>query len=183
GVVCAVSALLPDVDSPTSKPTEFVLSITSALAPGLVIQNLPESFRTPSGIVVAVVVSYVAIRFLFRYVLKNICVHRGMFHSIPAALIWGGVLYVSFRSSPEMVRQLVAGSAIIGYIVHLAIDEMFSLVDINGGTFQAKSSSGTALKFFSSSSFANFVCYGLLAFVTYVCFAEGLPPMLVPPFK
>lgn len=173
GVLCAISGLLPDVDSPYSKPSEYILSITSALAPAFILQNISAEHFTPSKIVIIAVGAYLLARFGLRLILKHITVHRGMIHSIPAALIWGAFVFLAFRHSPPMVQQLVAAAAIVGFIVHLLIDEMFSLVDISGGTFEPKKSAGTALKFFSNSSFANFLSYGILAFLLYICLRQA----------
>lgn len=173
GAICAISGLLPDVDSPYSKPTEHILSISSALAPSFVLQYLSVYHLTPSQILIIAVGSFLLVRFGLRVILKHVTVHRGMFHSIPAAIIWGCIVFLSFSHSPEMLRNMVASAAALGFIVHLLIDEMFSLVDISGGTFEPKKSAGTAFKFFSPSSFANFLCYGILFFLLYLCYKQS----------
>ena len=46
---------------------------------------------------------------------------------------------------------------------------MFSLVDISGGKFTPKKSSGSALKFFSKSILVNLLTYSFLVILLYMC--------------
>jgi hypothetical protein len=173
GMVCAISGLIPDIDSPYSIPTEFVLSMVSAFTPVIVYMHYSTLINTPSLMIISIAVMFFLSRFILRFVLKHITVHRGMIHSIPSALIWGTLIFLSFKNTPDLLRNLFAASATLGFVVHLIIDEMFSLVDISGGTYLPKKSSGTALKFFSTSPFANFLCYGALIFLMYFVFKDA----------
>lgn len=167
GTLCAISGILPDVDSPYSKPTEYILSICSTLAPAFTLQYLKEYQQSPTHILLLIIGTYLGVRFGFRFFIKRFTVHRGMFHSIPAALIWALIVFIVFNPSAALIQSLLAASALIGYVLHLVIDEMFSFVDLTGGTVYPKKSAGTALKFFSESSFSNFFSYGLLIFLLY----------------
>ena len=75
----------------------------------------------------------------------RLSVHRGIWHSILAGLFCA-VTTVVFRYVLERhdgVAWLAAGFLFIGYMVHLILDEIYS-VDVLG--YQIKSSFGTAMK-------------------------------------
>lgn len=67
----------------------------------------------------------------------------------------------------------MATAATIGFATHLMIDEMFSLVDISGGKFTPKASSGTALKFFGHAVFPNILTYAILSVLLYICAVDA----------
>jgi membrane-bound metal-dependent hydrolase YbcI (DUF457 family) len=181
--LCGIGGLMPDVDSPMSKPTEYVVSISGALAPVFVLQALSVNALTASQILLLSFGAYLGARFLIKQIIKRFTVHRGIIHSIPAAIIWGGLVFLAFRHSPNLVQNLAAASAVLGFITHLLIDEMFSLVDISGGKFTPKASSGTALKFFASSIWVTVATYICVAFVLYLCGVESgmLKPIITFP--
>ena len=85
-----------------------------------------------------------------------------MFHSIPAIMIWSCIVYNACYSSTELNRIYLTCSAAIGYLLHLIIDELYGLIDISGGVFYPKKSSGTALKFISTSFWGTILCYTIL---------------------
>ena len=87
---------------------------------------------------------YLLVRFGGTHLLQLLTDHRGMFHSIPAALIFGELAYLA-ASGDEVVRAYKAGAVIIGFMSHLFLDEVYS-VQWSGGKIGLKSSFGTALK-------------------------------------
>ncbi len=169
GLLCALSGLIPDIDSPVSRPSDIIANFASVLAPIFILQSLDASEYSTSVLLIIAFTLYVAVRYGLRAVVSRMTAHRGMIHSIPSAIIWGAFVFLAFRRSPFMVKNIMAASAAIGFFVHLLIDEMFSLVDISGGKITPKSSSGTALKFFGHSTIANIFTYSLLAAVLYLC--------------
>ncbi len=172
-VLCGIGGLMPDIDSPMSKPTEYIVSIAGALAPVFVLQAISLHSLTASQILLLSFGAYLGARFIIKEIIKRFTVHRGIIHSIPAAIIWGGLVFMAFRHSPNLVQNLAASSAVIGFLTHLLIDEMFSMVDISGGKFTPKASSGTALKFFGSSALITIAMYLCVAFVLYLCAVES----------
>lgn len=109
-ILFAVSALLPDIDSPYSKPRKYFRYLLLA---GLAL------------IALAYYASLASIHFLFPFafpVLGFIAIeasipgHRGLMHSPSAALAWGAALFLLMRSP-------IAGlAAAFGYATHLLID-------------------------------------------------------------
>ena len=72
-----------------------------------------------------------------------------MYHSIPAMLIAGLVVYLAYHSPDRDLRFLMAGGVMIGFASHLILDEIYS-VDFRGAKIVLKSSAGSAVKFSSS---------------------------------
>lgn len=169
GLVCGISGLIPDIDSPVSRPSDIIANLAGALAPMFALQALDSSGYSPSELLIIAFITYLIARFGLRSMIGRFTVHRGMIHSIPAAVIWGSIVFLAFRRAPALTQNIMAAGATIGFVVHLLIDELFSLVDISGGKFTPKASSGTALKFFGSAIFPNILTYIILSVLLYIC--------------
>ena len=100
------------------------------------------------------------IRYGLSHLFKHLTVHRGMFHSIPAMLIAGLIVFLLDHGSDLTVRLFLAGGVMIGFLSHLVLDELCS-VDFMG--MHLKKSAGSALKLVSKSLPATLICYGILA--------------------
>jgi hypothetical protein len=111
---------------------------------------------------------YLAIRFALPYLLGKFSVHRGMWHSYPAAAI-AGLLAFMVCSGPSMdIRIFKAAAVVVGFMSHLILDEIYA-IDMSRGRIRFKKSFGTALKFSSKSAWANISTYGkLMALVALV---------------
>ena len=168
-----VGGIMPDIDSPVSKPAEFVVSISSAVAPVFTLQMIRMNTIEASEIFLIAIVAFLGARVVLRQVIKRFTVHRGIIQSIPAAIIWGCLVFLAFRHSLPLIQNLAAASAVIGFITHLLIDEMFSLVDISGGSLSPKASSGTALKLFGSSLPISIAIYLVVLFLLYLCAVDS----------
>jgi hypothetical protein len=97
------------------------------------------------GIVASLV--FVGIRYAFLEFFRKISKHRGMFHTVPVALIWGIVVASMcqwFFDLNSLVSWVYGFMITWGYLVHLILDETYS-VDL--GNRRMKRSSGTAFKF------------------------------------
>ncbi len=76
---------------------------------------------------------------------KKITVHRGVFHSIPAIVIYAEVVFLYLYNYPSLSRLWLTGAAFAGALSHLILDEIYS-VDFDGAKIRIKRSFGTALK-------------------------------------
>ena len=92
-------------------------------------------------------------------------VHRGMMHSIPFALLCGGVGYLLFSNSGGQVALIAGAGALFGCLVHLILDELNSFKLKYGFIPALKKSGGTALKFKSSSLSTTLCMYTILILV------------------
>lgn len=168
GILCSIGGMLPDLDSDSGVPVREMLCLTSVLVPMLMVQRFHALGLGIEEMVMASAVIYVAIRFGFGTLFKKYTVHRGMWHSIPAAAIAGLFIFlVSFSDDPAL-RLFKAWAVVLGFISHLVLDEIYA-VDWQGNRIRVKRSFGTAMKFFSKNKWANFSTYAkLLALIAIV---------------
>lgn len=141
-----LGGLLPDVDSSHSTSIKVGFNVLSLL---MTIMLIFVKSSTYSLIEMAIVASlvFVGIRYAFLEFFRKISKHRGMFHTVPVALIWG-ILVASlsqwFFDLNSLVSWVYGFMITWGYLVHLILDETYS-VDL--GNRRMKKSSGTAFKF------------------------------------
>jgi hypothetical protein len=110
---------------------------------------------------------YLFIRFGMATILRKNTVHRGMFHSIPAALIAGEVTFLAFGSERIDLRIYVACAVVVGFMSHLILDEIWS-IEFHRGLIRLKSSFGTAIKFWGDSLWPNLATYVIVAGLTFL---------------
>ncbi|WP_404310422.1 metal-dependent hydrolase [Neorhodopirellula lusitana] len=170
GGLCSVAGMLPDLDSDTGVPLRETSLFLAATAPMLMMDRWKDMGLTHESMALAAMVIYVAIRFVAVEFFKRYTVHRGMWHSIPAALVSGLVAYLLMPCPSEAVRVYKSLAVFVGFMTHLMLDEIWSL-DFSGGRFRVKKSFGTALKFFGNNWAANVSVYAKLALLIYV--AQG----------
>ncbi|HAY79115.1 MAG TPA: metal-dependent hydrolase [Planctomycetaceae bacterium] len=168
--LCSVSGMLPDLDSDSGIPIRETITFAAAVVPMLMIDRFQEFGLTHAQMVALGVLIYVAIRFGIAEIFKRYTVHRGMWHSVPAALTATllGFLICSCNELDERIYKALA--VFIGFMTHLVLDEMYS-IDLRG--VRIKKSFGTAIKFFSTRSmWANISTYGKLIIVALLAFSD-----------
>ena len=168
--ITAVGGMLPDLDSDSGKPVRELSALAAAVVPLLLVPRLDAAGLTREGVLATLMVLYLVIRYSLGSGIRRISVHRGMFHSIPAMLIAGLIVYLEYHGELR-TRLLLAGGVMIGFLSHLVLDEIYA-VDFNGIRLKLNSFAGSALKFFSPSWIATSVCYGILIALGYVAYVE-----------
>lgn len=170
GGLCGVAGMLPDLDSGPGKPLRESLAFAAAVVSTMLVDRFQKFGLSLESIVLAGVAVYFAIRFGLAQLLARYTVHRGMFHSLPAALIFGEIAFLLvFGDVP--VRCLKAGGVVLGYLSHLVLDEIYS-VNISGVRIKVKKSFGSALKIFGPKPWPNVSAFGKLGLLTLLVFAE-----------
>lgn len=167
--VCSLGGMLPDLDSDSGRPLKEMIALTSAVVPVLVVERLRGLGFDPEQIILACVCIYFLIRFGFSRVLERFTVHRGMFHSLPAMLLAGEVVFLLAYTGELRARYLFAGAVMAGFLSHLVLDEVWSL---ELSRLRVKKSFGTALKLWGDSGWGNLATYGLLAALSYVSLSD-----------
>ncbi len=168
--LCAVSGMLPDLDSDSGVPLRETSMFVAAIAPMLMIDRFRDLGLSHEAMSLAAMLVYLAIRFVAVEFFKRYTVHRGMWHSIPAAISAGMIAYLVMPCPSESVRVYKSMAVVIGFMVHLTMDEIWS-IDLKHG-FRLKKSFGTALKFFSKDPLANFSTYAKLALLLYLAWCD-----------
>jgi hypothetical protein len=170
GGLCAVSGMLPDLDSDSGIPLRETSMFVAAIAPMLMIDRFRDLGLSHEAMALAAMLVYLAIRFVGVEFFKRYTVHRGMWHSIPAALSAGMLAYLVMPCPSESIRVYKSMAVVIGFTVHLTMDEIWS-IDLSRG-FRLKKSFGTALKFFSKDKLANVSVYAKLALLIYLAWGD-----------
>jgi membrane-bound metal-dependent hydrolase YbcI (DUF457 family) len=168
--LCAVSGMLPDLDSDSGIPLRETSMFVSAIAPMLMIDRFRDLGMSHEAMALAAMLVYLTIRFVLVEFFRRYTVHRGMWHSIPAALVAGMLAYLIMPSPSESIRVYKSMAVLTGFLVHLTMDEIWS-IDIRHG-FRLKKSFGTALKFMGNNSLSNFSLYAILALLMYMAWSD-----------
>ena len=138
--------LLPDIDSARSTAIKVGFNVFSLLVTAMVVFIKSSTYSLIEMFIVAGFV-FSGIRFTFLDFFRKISKHRGMFHSIPVAFIFGivvSILMQYFFSINSLVAWVYGFMITTGYFVHLILDEIYS-VDLENK--RMKKSAGTAMKF------------------------------------
>jgi hypothetical protein len=120
------------------------------------------------------------IRFGLAELLNRYTVHRGMFHSLPAAAVFGELAFL-LASGDDVRLRIYKGAAVsIGYMSHLLLDEIYSVEWSHG--LRLKSSFGTAVKLFGQGVWSNVSAYAKLAILTAaILYEPQWPETATPP--
>lgn len=171
GGLCGVSGMLPDVDSDSGVPRREALGFAAAIVPMLLVDRFRQFELAHDQIVLIAAVLYFGIRFTAANLIGRWSVHRGMWHSIPAVLIFAGLAFLISGSEDVFERYLKAAAVGLGSFSHLILDEIYS-VDTRGVVPRFKKSFGSAVKFWGKNPTANFSTYTKLAVVVAAILME-----------
>lgn len=139
--------LLPDVDSAHSTSIKVGFSVLSLLITIILIFINALTYSVIEMILMSVLV-FTSIRYGLLDLFRKVSKHRGMFHSVPVALIWGilvAILMHYFFGLNSLISWVYGVMISFGYLIHLTLDETYS-VDLRNR--RVKKSLGTALKFY-----------------------------------
>ncbi|MCX7427920.1 MAG: metal-dependent hydrolase [Planctomycetia bacterium] len=171
GGLCGVSGMLPDVDSGPGRPLRESMGFAAAVVPMMLIDRLEQFGLSQEMMILVGALIYVAVRFGVAELLRRYTIHRGMFHSLPAAAIAGELAFLLASGDDVRLRVYKAGAVVLGYVSHLVLDELYSL-ELYRGRPRLKRSFGTALKVFSHSWWPNLSTYAKLALLTMIVIKE-----------
>lgn len=165
GGLCGVSGMLPDVDSDSGVPRRESLGFAAAIVPMLLLGRFRDMGLEHDQMILLAAATYFGIRFVAADLIGRWSVHRGMWHSIPAILIFAGLAFLISSPTDVFDRYLKAIAVALGSFSHLLLDEIYS-VDTRGVVPKLKKSFGTAIKFWGKNGWANFSTYAKLAAVS-----------------
>ena len=169
-MVGIVGSFLPDVDSDSGLSFQIVFGTVTAACGGAVLAFLltslePYSWKALIGIPLGVLVF---VWFVIGGIVKKLTHHRGMWHSLPTALLATLVTYIMASARLDTTTSTVlAGAMLAGFLSHLFADEWCSVVNLDGTPFTPKHSLGTAVKLFGDSLTVNVLLYALLAAIVF----------------
>lgn len=166
-----MGGILPDIDSDHSIPIQIIFSFFAIVLAFLTVFSQAGAYSIAELSLVWIGV-YIAIRYVACKMFARFTVHRGIFHSLLAALFfWFLATAVSYHLfALSALGAWLAGCFVcMGYIIHLVLDELYS-VDLMGATF--KKSFGTALKIVSLTNIRATI---LLSMATLLLFYLATP--------
>lgn len=145
--VVALGGVVPDIDADQSRAVRLIFTLMAMLAViGCVSALQPFlSLAELSGVGIG---AYLFVRYPLSTLFKRFSVHRGIWHSLLAAVLSALVVAaVSYHLFIQTAGQswLLAGAMLIGVLIHLLLDEIYS-IDIEGR--RLKRSFGTAFKLY-----------------------------------
>lgn len=171
GGLCSVSGMLPDLDSDSGRPLREATTLAAAVVPMLMVERFQRFGWGHETMVLAAAVLYLLIRFLITQLFRRFTVHRGMWHSIPAAIIMGMLAFLIMASEDLSVRLFKTLAVVLGFVSHLVLDEIWS-VEFRRGRYEYKSSFGTALKLWSNDRWANISTYAKLVGISFLVYQD-----------
>jgi membrane-bound metal-dependent hydrolase YbcI (DUF457 family) len=173
GGLCGIGGMLPDIDSDSGVPFREVMGFAAAIIPMFLLARFAELGLNHEQMVLAMGGSYFAVRFGIARLISKYTVHRGMFHSIPAALIFAGIVFLVSGSTNLQLRYFKAAGTLLGVMSHLCLDEIYS-VEWAHGRWRLKKSFGTAMKLWGDSRWDNFSTYSKLVMVVMMILGEPM---------
>jgi hypothetical protein len=171
-----VGGLLPDLDSDSGVPVRELFGITAAATAVMVLHPLLLRGLPLEQALVFMGAAYFFVRYVLSAVFCRWTVHRGMFHSFPAMLIAGLIVYLGYPGRDYVLRLYLGGGVMVGFLSHLILDELCA-VDFMGVRVRFNKFAGSALKFASPSWSATLSTYALLGALAFLAF-QGVPGWL-----
>ena len=141
-----LGSVLPDIDLKDSRPSRAMFAGLAIFFSFAVLFNAATEYSI-AELWVLWLGTLLLVRYGLHSVFHRISVHRGIWHSILAAVFSSIATAIVFRhllGKPDGVAWLAAVFMFVGYITHLTLDEIYS-VDVMDT--RIKASFGTALKF------------------------------------
>ena len=174
-----LGSVLPDIDLKDSRPSRAMFAGLAIFFSFAVLFSFATKYS-----VAELWVLWLGTLLLIRYGLHNVfhhlAVHRGIWHSILAAAfsaVATSIIFAYVLGKPDGVAWLAGGFLFIGFLVHLTLDEMYS-VDVMDT--RIKSSFGTALKLYdrrhpyASVSMAGALALALFLAPSPTVFVDGI---------
>lgn len=174
GWLTALGGMLPDLDSQTGRPVREMFGLVAAIAPLVLVGRVIALLGLPNNlelVMLLIVVMYLTIKYGGQMMIGSLSVHRGMFHSLPAMVIAGEIVYLTYPHDSAKVKLLMGCGVAIGFFSHLLLDEMYS-VQWSGVRIKVKKSAGSAIKMFGSLFVPNVVTYSLLMVLSWAILVE-----------
>lgn len=169
-VVCG--SFLPDMDLDNGIPFQIIFGLLGIGASGVVFyDHYNNGHRDWFVLAILTIMAFVVIRFIIGEIFMRFTDHRGIWHSVPAAVLTGLCIHrgiIAFFPSVDAGIGLLAGIAVfVGYIGHLMLDEVYASVNLSGGSFLPKRSLGSAFKLYARSKIATTIVYGSIVYMLF----------------
>ncbi len=140
-----LGSVLPDIDLKDSRPSRALFSGLAVFFSFVVLFSFAHKLSVVE-LWILWLGTLIGVRYLVHAIFHRMSYHRGIYHSILAALFFAffaAVVYKHLLGRHDGVAWLAAAFMFVGYMVHLTLDEIYS-VDVMDT--RIKASFGTAIK-------------------------------------
>ena len=164
-IAVIIGSLLPDLDLDEGMPFQIVFGLFGIAGGALAFYRIyAAGQRQWIPLLLMPLLAFAFVRFFLGYIFEQFTDHRGMFHSIPAAILSGliSIWLLHVTKLLSGLELLLGISVAIGYLGHLVLDEIYSAINVHGHSIFPKSSLGSALKFHAHSHLATGFFYILI---------------------
>ena len=174
-----LGSVLPDIDLKELRPSRAMFAGLAIFFSFAVLFNAATKFSI-AELWILWLGTLVAVRYGLHTLFHRVSVHRGIWHSILAAVfsaVATAIIFNRVLGKPEGVAWLAGAFMFAGFITHLTLDEIYS-VDVMDT--RIKSSFGTALKLFdrrhiaASFAMASATALAIMVSPSTTTFVEGL---------
>lgn len=169
-ITVTIGAFLPDVDSESAIPFRVVFYSLGIIASIFAFIWAMKEYTGWVFISMLSLSAFIVVRFVFGYIFKKLTKHRGIFHSIPMAILIM-LLTLTFlkelSSLPRDYQAILSISIGIGFLSHLILDEIYAAINFNGKKFLFNRHMGSALKLWSKSPAVTALTYSIL-FILFI---------------
>ena len=170
-----MGSAIPDVDSDHARPTQILFGILGIACPVLFCPLLlPLDRLKMEELFCLMLGAFLFFQYVLAWIFFRFTKHRGIYHSIPAAIFAGECMILLFQNSLWYHRLFFGAAMTAGYLLHLLLDEIYA-VDLFG--MRLKRSAGTALCFGSESIPATILIWlstGILGCLCWRSLAESI---------
>jgi hypothetical protein len=165
----AIGGVLPDIDLEKAIPSRMLFSALGVVVAFIALFTFKKQYSIAELWIVWLAV-YLAVRYGVYTIFHQRTKHRGIFHSLLAGaffMVLTAILFDRVFGEPPALSWLTGLFVLIGFIIHLVLDEIYS-VDIEGAAL--KRSFGSALKVIDYHSLRASALMGI-AFAAVVALA------------
>jgi hypothetical protein len=159
--------MLPDLDSDSGKPRRELFGVTAAFISFIFMHRVHRAGMSREASILVAGAIYLGARWGVAWLFHHLTVHRGMFHSLPAAAVAAEITFLAHDSPERFGRLMLAGGVFLGFLSHLVLDELYS-VNAEGLHIRLNKAAGSALKFASRSVPATLAAWLLLGTLSYL---------------
>ncbi len=141
-----IGSILPDIDLKDSRPGRALFFGLAAFFAFVALFQGAGRYSVLELWLLAAM-TFIFVQYVVHAIFHRLSYHRGIFHSVLAAVFFAFLTAISYKhllGRHEGVAWLAAGFMFVGYLVHLVLDEIYS-VDVMDT--RIKQSFGSALKF------------------------------------
>ena len=172
-----IGGVLPNVDASDSPPAKEFGGFLAALAPIILMELYPSlKLGGTARIALVVICSYLITKLVVQRFLTSFTVHRGMLHSIPAAIVTFELVYLLFWDMATFIRLYIAAGAFLGFIMHLIVDATGN-IDFWGRAMGNSTRKPAALKLAGPSWGGNFAWYGTALVLGWMVLKDFYPQL------